>query len=208
MLQGKNIATVMTNDEAAFEEITDYVLDQGHRDIEDYDDVEIRNCWRERVVNGNTDAEKLLDGIRYRARDNARTPMQWDDTENAGFTTGKPWLKVNPNYREINVKEALADADSVFYYMQRLIRMRKENEAAVYGDFKEYEPENELPFACSLKALFFRTVHHPMEKQGVDFWWIDWQQGNNSGIEGLDPLWVLNHYHYEDSRRSGKLILP
>lgn len=69
--------------------------------------------------------------------------MQWDDTENAGFTTGKPWLKVNPNYREINVKEALADADSVFYYMQRLIRMRKENKVAVYGDFKEYEPENE-----------------------------------------------------------------
>ena len=112
-------------------------------DIEDYDDVEIRNCWRERVVNGNADPEKLLDGIRYRARDNARTPMQWDDTENAGFTTGKPWLKVNPNYREINVKEALADADSVFYYMQRLIRMRKENKVAVYGDFKEYEPENE-----------------------------------------------------------------
>ena len=56
-----------------------------------------------------------------------------DDTENAGFTTGKPWLKVNPNYREINVKEALADADSVFYYMQRLIRMRKENKVAVSG---------------------------------------------------------------------------
>ena len=69
--------------------------------------------------------------------------MQWDDSVNAGFTTGTPWLKVNPNYKEINVKEALEDPDSIFYYMKRLIRMRKANEAAVYGDFREYEPENE-----------------------------------------------------------------
>lgn len=111
--------------------------------IEDYDDVKIHNCWRERVINGNADPDKLLDGIRYRARDNARTPMQWDDTENAGFTTGTPWLKVNPNYKEINVKEALTDKDSILHYMQRLIKMRKENEVAIYGDFQEYEPENE-----------------------------------------------------------------
>ena len=111
--------------------------------IEDYDDVEIHNCWRERVINGNADPEKLLDGIRYRARDNARTPMQWDDSENAGFTTGTPWLKVNPNYKDINVKEALEDPDSIFHYMQRLIKMRKENEVSVYGDFVEYEPENQ-----------------------------------------------------------------
>ncbi len=111
--------------------------------IEDYDDVEIHNCWKERVIKGGEDPEKLLDGIRYRARDNARTPMQWSDEENGGFTTGTPWLKVNPNYKEINVKEALADEDSIFHYMQKLIRMRKENLIAVYGDFKEYEPDNQ-----------------------------------------------------------------
>ena len=110
--------------------------------IEDYDDVEIHNCWKERVIKGGEDPEKLLDGIRYRARDNARTPMQWNDEENGGFTTGTPWLKVNPNYKEINVKESLADEDSIFHYMQKLIRMRKENLIAVYGDFKEYEPDN------------------------------------------------------------------
>ena len=110
--------------------------------IEDYDDVEIHNCWNERVIKGGEDPEKLLDGIRYRARDNARTPMQWSDEENGGFTTGTPWLKVNPNYKEINVKESLADEDSIFHYMQKLIRMRKENLIAVYGDFKEYEPDN------------------------------------------------------------------
>ena len=95
------------------------------------------------VGHGDEDPEKTLDGIHYRARDNARTPMQWDDSENAGFTTGTPWLKVNPNYKEINIKEALEDENSIFHYMQRLIRTRKENEVAVYGDFIEYEPENE-----------------------------------------------------------------
>ena len=111
--------------------------------IEDYNDIEVKNLWNERVIHGDADPDVLLDAIRFRSRDNARTPMQWDDSENAGFTTGTPWLKVNPNYKEINVKEALEDPDSIFYYMKRLIQMRKANEAAVYGDFREYEPENE-----------------------------------------------------------------
>ena len=111
--------------------------------IEDFRDVETRNCWQERVVKGGEDPEKLLEGIRHRARDNARTPMQWDDTENAGFTTGTPWIMVNPNYKEINVKESLEDPDSIFHYMQQLIRMRKSHAVAVYGDFREYQPEHE-----------------------------------------------------------------
>ena len=114
--------------------------------IEDFDDVEIHNSWKERVVEGHEDPEKLLKAISIRARDNARTPMQWDDSDNAGFTTGKPWLKLNPNYREIKVKEALADPDSIFHYMQKLIRMRKENPVAVYGVYKEYQHDNEQLF--------------------------------------------------------------
>ena len=114
--------------------------------IEDFDDVEIHNCWKERVVEGHEDPETLLKAMRFRARDNARTPMQWDDSDNAGFSTGKPWLKINPNYKEINVKEALADPESVFHYMQKLIRMRKENPVAVYGVYKEYQHDNEQLF--------------------------------------------------------------
>lgn len=114
--------------------------------IEDFDDVEIHNCWKERVVEGHEDPEALLKAMRFRARDNARTPMQWDDSDNAGFSTGKPWLKINPNYKEINVKEALADPESVFHYMQKLIRMRKENPVAVYGVYKEYQHDNEQLF--------------------------------------------------------------
>ncbi|MDU5360864.1 MAG: glycoside hydrolase family 31 protein, partial [Klebsiella oxytoca] len=81
-----------------------------------------------------------------------------------------------------------------------------------YKPFADYmgvlaEQEDPIPFHPGDEKFmkgYFEYVHHPMEKQGVDFWWIDWQQGNNSGIEGLDPLWMLNHYHYEDSRRGGK----
>ena len=68
--------------------------------------------------------------------------MQWDDSENAGFTTGKPWLHVNPNYTEINVKEALEDKDSVFYYYQKLIKLRKEHDVIVYGVYELLEPEH------------------------------------------------------------------
>ena len=70
------------------------------------------------------------------ARDNARTPMQWDGSVNAGFTTGTPWIPVNPNYTQINAEAALADPDSVFYYYQKLIALRHENPIIVYGVFE------------------------------------------------------------------------
>ena len=79
-------------------------------------------------------------------RDNARTPMQWDDSENAGFTTGTPWIRVNPNYLEINAKQQVGNPDSVFSYYKELIRLRHENEVIVYGDYELLEPDNEELF--------------------------------------------------------------
>lgn len=111
--------------------------------IEDYQDIQIRNAWEERVVKGGQDPKSLLASIERIGRDNARTPMQWDDSEHAGFSNGTPWLKVNENYKEINVKESLEDPDSIFHYIQKLIAKRHDSMTAVYGDFKEYEPENE-----------------------------------------------------------------
>ncbi len=73
--------------------------------------------------------------IRAGTRDHARTPMQWDDTEHAGFTTGTPWLKPNENYREINAKSQRSDEGSVFAYYKRLIALRREAPALVYGEF-------------------------------------------------------------------------
>ncbi|SFT43157.1 oligo-1,6-glucosidase [Selenomonas sp. GACV-9] len=105
--------------------------------VADCEDIEEKNAWQELVVEKKlVDGKTLLACFDTVARDNARTPMQWDDTQNAGFTTGKPWLALNPNYTDINVKAALADKDSVFYYYQQLIKLRHTYPIIVYGRFR------------------------------------------------------------------------
>jgi oligo-1,6-glucosidase len=82
------------------------------------------------------------------SRDNARTPMQWDSSPQAGFTTSeKPWLAVNPNYKEINAASQLVDPGSVYHYTQRMIALRHRTPALVYGDFKDLDPANPRIFA-------------------------------------------------------------
>jgi oligo-1,6-glucosidase len=115
--------------------------------IEDYNDIEIKNMYREKVIEGNEDHQKVMEAIYVKGRDNARTPMQWDDSENAGFTTGTPWLKLNPSYKEINAKNALEDPNSVFYYYQKLIKLRKEYDIIVYGTYDLILKENEQIYA-------------------------------------------------------------
>lgn len=106
------------------------------KNIEDYRDIESINAFHEYTENGIMNEEEMMDALRAVSRDNARTPMQWDDSVNAGFTTGTPWIKVNPNYLMINAKQAMEDPDSIFYYYQKLIRLRKEQEIIVEGIFK------------------------------------------------------------------------
>lgn len=116
--------------------------------IEDYNDVEIKNYWKEHVLTGKVSAEEVLPGIQKTARDNARTPMQWDSSENAGFTTGKPWLRVNENYTEINAADEEKDENSVLNYYRRLIELRKSDvELFVYGMFEDVCPEDENIYA-------------------------------------------------------------
>jgi oligo-1,6-glucosidase len=104
--------------------------------IEDYRDIETLNMYREFVEEKGLDPQVVMAMIHAKSRDNARTPMQWDDSTHAGFTTGTPWLKVNPNYQEINAKQALADPNSIFSYYQKLIRLRQENPIIVYGTYE------------------------------------------------------------------------
>jgi oligo-1,6-glucosidase len=103
--------------------------------IEDYRDIETLNFYREAVAEHGLDPVEALATIHSKSRDNARTPMQWNDSPNAGFTSGVPWLGVNPNYRQINVEQALADPDSVLHYYRRLIRLRREHAVIVYGTY-------------------------------------------------------------------------
>jgi len=103
--------------------------------IDDYRDIETHNMYAEFVGERGLDPQAVMRMIHRKSRDNARTPMQWDSGEQAGFTTGRPWIKVNPNYQAINVRQALDDNNSIFYYYQKLIRLRNENLVVVYGRY-------------------------------------------------------------------------
>ncbi len=116
--------------------------------LEDFRDIESINAYHELVEQDHVlDGETMLRYLRYKSRDNARTPVQWDDTENAGFTTGTPWIMVNPNYKKINAKEQMSRADSVFHYYQKLISLRHEMDIIVYGDYELLLPEDPAVYA-------------------------------------------------------------
>ncbi|NLK95425.1 MAG: alpha-glucosidase [Clostridiales bacterium] len=114
--------------------------------INEYNDIESLNMYKDRISKGYSH-EEIMNSIYIKGRDNARTPMQWNDTENAGFTTGNPWLAVNKNYKEINAKKAIEDKDSVFYHYKKLIDIRKHNDTIIYGDYKILCPEDKNIFA-------------------------------------------------------------
>ncbi|WP_342026042.1 alpha-glucosidase [Cytobacillus pseudoceanisediminis] len=102
--------------------------------VEEYRDIETLNFYKEALNDGWTE-DKALESIYAKGRDNARTPMQWDSSEHGGFSDGTPWIKVNPNYKDINVEKAMKDPDSVFHYYKKLIELRKKNEIIVYGRY-------------------------------------------------------------------------
>ncbi len=103
--------------------------------IEDYKDIETIQFYNQYTQNGSITKEEMMKCLQLRSRDNARTPMHWDNSKNAGFTIGEPWLKINPNYTEINVCEQQSRENSVLSYYKKMIRTRKSNDALIYGDF-------------------------------------------------------------------------
>jgi oligo-1,6-glucosidase len=114
--------------------------------LEEFRDIESLNHYAEAVAAGDP-PEHVLAALRARSRDNARTPMQWDASEHAGFTTGTPWLAVNPNHSEINAERAVADPDSVFHHYRRLIELRHTEPAVAYGDFTMLLADHEQVYA-------------------------------------------------------------
>lgn len=114
--------------------------------LEDLRDIESLNAYKDLRAQGKTDAEAMA-AIHRVGRDNARTPMQWTAGPNAGFTTGTPWMRVNPNHTAVNAEAALADPDSVFHTYQKLIALRKAYPVFVEGDFTLLCPDDEQVFA-------------------------------------------------------------
>ncbi len=168
--------------------------------IEDYQDIESRNMHRVATEERGMDPAEVMASIHAKGRDNARTPMQWDDSANAGFTTGTPWLKLNPNYPQINAAQAVADPDSVFQHYQRLIALRRAHPVLVHGRHDLLLPDHAQIYA------YTRTLG---EGEGGERWLIvcnfsgempvldlpfevaagrcDWMLGNYPPCEG-DPL--------------------
>ena len=157
--------------------------------IEDYRDIETRNMYRERLEKGYDEAD-IITSIYAKGRDNARTPMQWDASENAGFTQGIPWLRVNPNYKEINAASQLHDENSVFACYKKLIRLRKTCDVFVDGTFRmlleddenffAYQRENAFRKLLVICNFFGCTLEYPLE--------TDWENmelliGNYDSIE-------------------------
>lgn len=163
-------------------------------DIEDYRDVEIHNMYNERIAAGYT-KEEVMRSIYAKGRDNARTPMQWNDMENAGFTDGTPWIKVNDNYNEINAKAQVNDPDSIFSCYKKLIQFRKEYSVLVDGDFDlllendenifAYQRKNDKQKIVVICNFFDKTIEMPLEDKVKDMQIL---MANYSEIEDTSVL--------------------
>lgn len=109
--------------------------------IDEANDIESLNMYKERLNEGYNKKD-IIQSINKKGRDNARRPIPWDDSLNGGFTTGTPWLALNPNYKELNVKEDRQNKESIFNYYKELIRLRKEHDLIVWGSYKELLPND------------------------------------------------------------------
>lgn len=172
--------------------------------IDQYRDVETLNYYKQCIKQG-IDEKEVMQRIWKKSRDNARTPMQWNYDEHAGFTDGQPWMDVNPNYAKINVEAARRDPDSIFHHYRKLIELRKKHEVIVYGDYRLVLPLHEEIYAFvrtweNEKLLvilnFFSgapTFEWPEELQGMK---EELLIANYEPIEGED-LYELNLRPYE-----------
>ena len=138
-------------------------------ELEEYRDIEIRNMVAERREAGYS-MESIMESIYAKGRDNARTPMQWDNGPNAGFTKGEPWLKVNPNYTEINVADQLQREDSILNYYRKLVALRKREDVIRDGEYTEILPERLDVIAYTRKnADRILTVVSNFSDNTIDF---------------------------------------
>lgn len=146
-------------------------------EIEDYRDIETLNMYKERLAAGYT-KEEIMHSLHVKSRDNARTPMQWDLSANAGFTTGEPWIKVNPNYTTINAASQVEDPDSIFSCYKKLVQFRKDYTVLVDGRFElllaedenifAYIRENEDSKLLVLCNFFGNTLDAPLTEEWKD----------------------------------------
>lgn len=164
--------------------------------VSQIDDVEGKTVYAEWLAEGRSE-EEIFAALNAKGRDNARTPMQWNDQENGGFTTGKPWIGVNPNYQTINVEAALTDPQSIFYTYQRLIQLRKEHPMMVFGDFRLLHLDHPQVFAYERNYAGEKwVVVANMSEEEVPFQLTEskeWRKGIISNYQ--KDIYQLNDLH-------------
>lgn len=169
--------------------------------ITDYNDAYTCGAY-DMLVRAGENPKDVLEKLRPSSRDNARTPFQWDDSENAGFTTGTPWIKLNPNYKEINLKKDLESEDSVFRFYQKLIALRKSEEAMWNGNLQMLLPENETEF-CYLRetedSKLLVLLNYSSEKKELIL---------PEDLDVKDATLLLSNYDREKDLMDRKAFLP
>jgi glycosidase len=139
--------------------------------IREFNDIEVQNRFKTEVAKGQITERQLIAGAAAYGRDNARTPMQWDTTRNAGFTTGNhTWEPVNPNYLQINAADQVKDPDSVYHYNQKVIALRRSDPGFIYGDYQDLDPTHEQVFLYtrSLGASSYLVILN-FSSQPIDY---------------------------------------
>lgn len=168
--------------------------------IEDYRDIETLNFYHEMTKKG-LPKEKIMEAIHRISRDNARTPMQWDDSPYAGFTTGTPWIKINPNYPDINVAHDLKDSNSIFHYYQKIIRLRKENLIMIYGDYQLILEDDEHIYS------YLRTLNKDRLLIILNFFSNQTIFNLPANIDYRDKKLLISNYDIEESEDIKRIYL-
>ena len=171
-------------------------------DISKYRDVESTNNYKI-LLNKGCSEEEAIEILMQKSRDNSRTPVQWNDSENAGFTTGTPWIGVPENYKKINAEVALKDKNSIFYHYKKLIDLRRNEELMITGRYEDIDLENKNVYAYKRvgengELVVISNFYEPE----VEF------ELEGNGVTGLENAKILlSNYETEPEIKDGKIIL-
>ncbi len=168
-------------------------------DINKYRDVESHNIYKIKEKEGLSNKE-ILDILMQKSRDNSRTPMQWNNSKNAGFTTGTPWIGIPDNYRKINAEAALNDENSIFYHYKKLINLRKNEELMVIGKYEDIDLENEKVYA-------YRRVGDNGELVIISNFYENPVEFDVKGLNLNNAEVLLSNYKTEPEISEGKIFL-
>ena len=167
--------------------------------IEKYRDVESKNMYKILRDKGLSEKE-VLDILMQKSRDNSRTPVQWDDTKNAGFTSGTPWIEIPENYKKINAENALKDSNSIFYHYQNLIQLRRTEELLITGRYEDIDLENKKVYA-------YKRVGEDAELIIIANFYDKTTEFDVKGMDLEEAFILLSNYVQSPEINENKLIL-